>query len=309
MSSTAPRQFGSGGSDVPLVLSPTSLWLFGCLLAAAAYGARRLRHREFTQPGVAAALTAFVLLPGALGRADPGHLVLYGTGAVLLALALAAARQPRTFRRVAWLTVLLLSVPLLLSKLYNNRLTFYDSAVKMLFPHGVVPASGPGHALDAWVLRRYGASGELKLRRRFVRNPVDPHAVFQHASAELQAPWGYYVSGYADVLPPDVHLGYFDGFNDVMSGPQMARKIDELRAHPERDLLLPGSWRPATSCREIADGGIALLRGQNGFSYLRRQRNFPTVVAPVCAYIGEHYRMISPQPGELSGYALWRRVR
>ena len=30
------RQFGSGGSDVPLILSPTSLWVFGCLLAAAA---------------------------------------------------------------------------------------------------------------------------------------------------------------------------------------------------------------------------------------------------------------------------------
>lgn len=301
------KQFGHGGSDTPLLLTPTIFFVFAMIFIAGTFAARRLLERDLRDARIAASIVGFALLPGALGRADPTHLVLYGMSAMMVTLALASTGTQKTWRTTVVLTVLLCSAPLFVMKLNIDRLMFYDSAVKMIYPNGTVPASGLGQRLDSWVLHRLGPSADRKFRRRMLRSPQDPHVVYPQASAVLAAPFGYRVPGYPDTGRPDVILGYFDGSNDVMSAAQIERKLNEFATHPERDLLVPVGFDPATSCIESPKDAAFLLSEQYGYNYLHRQRNVPHVDDLLCEYIGTHYvRIATPPQLDMSLYDLWR---
>jgi hypothetical protein len=302
------KAFGSGGADVPLLLTPTSFFVLAAMFVSGVFAASRLRELRLRDPRVAATIVAFSLLPGAFGRADPSHLVLYGLSALMVALSIASAGSAETWLRTAWLFVLLCSAPLLLLKLNIDRLSFYDSTVKMLFPQGTVDPGSLGGRVHAAVLRRLGPSAERKLMRRAQRAKPDPHVAYPLASTVLQAPFGYSVRGGLNpVIRSDVVLGYFDGLNDVMSLPQVGLKTSEIAAHPERDLLLPVGFDPATSCVESPEDGMRLLSYNYGYNYLRRVRNIPRILDPLCEYIGANYIRIAEPPNEMSLYDLWRR--
>ncbi|MBS1813435.1 MAG: hypothetical protein JSS87_01010 [Acidobacteria bacterium] len=299
------REFGGGGADLPPMLAPVTLGILACLGVAAIFCGQRIGARKVAGPAIAACIASFTLLPGAFGRSDPPHLVIYLLGAIFVALLLASIR-PRVWRWAAVLFFIFAPLHLLLSKLAVNRLIFYQAAVSYVFPDGRTDG-WLGSRVVHLVQHRLGDSALRKLLLRTKRGPVDPSESFPESSAVLQAPFGYYVRGYASVLQPNVKIGYLDGLNDVMGAQQIQRKIHEMEAHPERDLLLPKGFLPEHQCEVSRTDAPELMRNLYGYNYYRF-RNEPGMLRPLCGYIASHYQFAASPRNDLSLYERWRRI-
>lgn len=295
------KEFGGGSADVPMLLTPTTLMVLVALFAGGVMVIQRLRARQMVDARVAVMLVTFALLPGAFGRADPSHVVLYGLGALMVMLWW-AARVPRMWRVTAITYVVVCSGFLLVAKVYINRLVFLNAALQTLYVNGE-----PRNALGAAAMRHMQPAMREKLMLRTRVGPLDAHEVYAGASAELQAPFGYVVPG-APGLGPHVWLGYYDGDNDVMDPRQVHRRVMEIAAHGERDLLVPLNFAGMEHCSPDAASARGLLRDNFGYNYLRHGGHTAFLKDELCAYVLEHYEQVAVPPnGAVTLYSLWRR--
>lgn len=93
--------FAKGGANFPLVPSLFALFFLGTLFFIIPIAFSELRsHPEDPRSPLLLLLTLHPLLalPAALGRSDPGHLMVNGVGAFILTFALLAQRSPRHLR-------------------------------------------------------------------------------------------------------------------------------------------------------------------------------------------------------------------
>lgn len=301
------KQFGGGGADVPPVLAPTTLAILGALAAAAIFCGGRIRSRQVHGPAIAASIAAFTLLPGAWGRSDPPHHWAYLLGAVLAALLLASASR-RAWRVVLWVFVLMGPVHLMVSKLVINRLTILQSATMLMFPNGDMHPAGLRGKLAAHL----SAGAAHKLAVRAETGAGRPQGAFDEVfpahSAVMQAPFGFHVRGVSSILPRNIALGYFDGLNDVMSDRQIQMKVQEMAAHPERDLALPAGFDTQTACVMNGEDGRRLMAVLFGYAYYR-PRHESHLLTPLCEYIRGHYAFAEPSKDSTAMMELWRPVR
>jgi hypothetical protein len=99
-----------------------------------------------------------------------------------------------------------------------------------------------------------------------------------------------YLAPTGDLLPsPCTDTGYYMGDINVVTPAQIQSKIDELAAHPDTPLLLRPGATPQASFAARQDK-MASLHGAEGSFFVPRQRNPSLSLAPVAAYVVEHYR-------------------
>lgn len=301
------REFGSGGSDIPCLLTPTTMFLLAGIFVAGVFGARRVIDHDVLDPRVALVVLGAALLPGTMGRADPSHVLLYSLSFQLVTLVLAAGKSAKTWSHVLALAVMLCSLPLLAGKLVIDLVPFVDAAGVLLFPHAAVEPGSLGARFATFVSHQGGARAEHNLLLEFQPAASDPHVAFPAASPVVMAPFGYFVRGREKQVRSDVELGYFDGIEDLMSPVQVDRKIAELHSHPERDILVPLRFSRDTSCSDQLGWAVNLLRLNFGYSYLQQQRHTPKLLAPLCTFIDSNYVRLQTPPADSSYYELWRR--
>lgn len=295
------KEFGGGGADLPPQFAPATLCMLAALATAAIFCGLRIRKRRVDGPAIAACIAAFTLLPGAFGRSDPLHYWIYLLGAVFVALLIVSTR-PKVWRVAVVLFVLFAPLHLLISKLMVNRLILLQSATMYLFPNGNMHPDG----FRGKIAAKIPASAAKKLAVRAQTAPANPAEVFSSESQIMQAPFGYAIRGAASVLEPNAQLGYFDGMNDIMGTKQVERKINEIAAHPERDLLLPKGFRVEASCRLDPNGARNLMKALYGFTYYR-SRHVAYLTQPLCDYIGAHYRFAEAPATDAALVELWKR--
>jgi hypothetical protein len=99
-----------------------------------------------------------------------------------------------------------------------------------------------------------------------------------------------YLAPTGDLLPsPCTDTGYYMGDINVVTPAQIQSKIDELAAHPDTPLLLRPGATPQASFAARQDK-MSSLYGSEGSFFVPRQRNPSLSLAPVAAYVVEHYR-------------------
>ncbi len=304
--------FRTGGFNFPVIPAPAIvLFLLAAGIVACQVRARDPRH------GGQTALPLFLLgvftAAAALGRCDPTHILLEGLPFFLPAVVLTGGmpRPWKWFPPALWLCFVLVPlgwgfVPIL------NALG--KSALPTLF------AMERGDHLtrfDLWVLHRMQRQlGEPLAAEKFAEYRAAAHRgrdfnltrLFGQAPGTVfAAPYGFSVTHFGLYHAANVDEGYFFETINVITPEQVEAKVQELKAHPERPLLLlPGREQ---SCAISADAERALISHLFLFPYRARAVHPASLSLPLCAYIQAHYRRSIPADPPHFGYALWTPVR
>src|SRR5215467_609986 len=224
------------------------------------------------------AAISVVMIPGALSRADPPHVLFFGLGVSLLFFVLAAHGS----RRVFALAVTAYAIIVIGGLHVSNARSFYGASLESLRPsHILAFARGRGETplTDAELdrLARYPSLGL----------PYCSYGANRRTMAYL---WSH------RHFEPE----YYCGIIGVYSEEQLARKISDTLRHPY--LLVRKSWfAPLDVCRRHLD----MIR--RSFIYDARlpcrREGLETDVA-VNRAILEHYRLVE----EVGPYVIMKRI-
>ena len=266
---------GGGADSFPIPFSAPALCLIAAVFVCLCALAVRWRTPAVNDNSVAMILLAVPLLAAALGRCDPGHMVGNGAG-FFLAVLLFASRSARTWRTCRNAFVIGMMV--------LPSFTFFRFTLA---------------GLRTAVARRRSA-GAVPARIDFAA--VYPGLDFR-PDGVLDAPFGYKPNGYGTYLSDAVDYGYYKGLENANTPRAVERKIDELAAHPERDLLIPAP--SAGLCATDARLERALITVLFFSPYLARVEHPRSVHEPLCEYIAGHYRLVRAGAPENFEYELW----
>lgn len=302
------RTFSIGGGCFPIYLNPYTLAIFAALLLSAAYlGSASLRQRLLPS-SAPMLLYAYAVLPAAFGRCEPLHLMDNGIIEVLSALLL-LYQWPRAWRRTVILYVILfVAYPL---ATMQERPLFGRVILAHLWanggPHGSV-ARRIDHSLTWVAVHYYGPEGgRSRLALLHAASGVNAAAgqgVLAGATSVVEAPFSFMPNTIGPYQGPLVDTGYFSGTFDVFTPGQVQRKIAELAAHPDRDVII--RWEAPKLCLEDIPDSRVSLRQLSMTPVLLPAVHSDDIVQPLCSYIQTHYQMVRPSSPEASGYSLWR---
>jgi len=140
-----------------------------------------------------------------------------------------------------------------------------------------------------------------------VPSQIDLRSMYPGASEVLDAPLGYKPNQIGEYRTVGLDTGYFFGLLNAFTPAAVTTKIDELRAHPERDLLLPEDFTEECAVHPAAERRAL----QVGFMspFVPPVRNSDNVREPLCEFITTHYQVIQAAQPSNYGYQLWRRSR
>jgi hypothetical protein len=300
--------FRAGGFNFPVAPAAHILLFLVAAAVVASQAGALVRKRA---NGTALPLLAFSLLASAaaLGRCDPGHVLLDGLPLFLGAgLALSAMRAPwRAFVPVLWVVFVILPLALGGTSILNRL-------GKAALP--AILAAEHGDRLsrvDLWVLHRMQRQlGEKIAAEKFAQFRAAAHReknfdldrlYAQPPSTIFEAPYGFSITHFGRFHAANVDEGYFSDMTNVVTPQQVVRKVDELKLHPDRPLLLLAGQENACSVSVTQER--ALISGLFLFPYRAEGVHLQSLSEPLCAYIHAHYTQTVPPDAAHFGYALW----
>ena len=260
------RVMSAGGYNFPLIPVPSQIPIFGLLIVAACVLGNSLRLRQPLGSVELLVLLGLFSLPAIFGRADPGHLIINATPA-LLAAWISLAEYPSLFRPAVWLfTILatLLPTPLVLFLAVRAQ---HSNRAPIVAPSGT-------------------------------NTPDSAHLTSGAAADEPFAPFGRPIANSSQISLPLADTGFYNGLELVATSQQVEQKVQELRDAPVRPLLLPDHFTCAF--------GLDRTRLQKSLltPFVPFTRRIATLHEPLCAYINLHYRQ-SAQPTGLPHFSFW----
>jgi hypothetical protein len=305
------KAFGGGAYNHPIVPGGHILIFFFCCGVVTLYAANRLRAGARGGAMLMVLAVSILTLFAALGRCDVWHVGLEGIGVLIVATLLISA-MPNLWRgyRIAFV-VFFVAAPAMMG------LWWYQAALisKVVFlrlsqseSHSFMTAK-----LD-WAAEQYfarkGNPAEVRLKTNLLKashtvpSRIDLRSTYPGASEVLDAPFGYKPNQFGEYRTAGLDSGYFFGLLNAFTPAAVITKIDELRGHPERDLLLPEDFteqckvNPAVERRNLQVGFMS--------PFVPPVRHGDSVWEPLCEFITTHYQMTQgAQPGDY-GYGLWR---
>jgi hypothetical protein len=231
------------------------------------------------------------MLPAAMGRCDVGHLqsawpamlvgvfVIFGRGSIA-----------RWWVPLAWY---LLAVPAVLFNYVPVIVAAKDAVQQVLVGSGIDPTPVQRYVRANF----YGTPGMQQSLLRI------GDAVRQRDRLYQAVPCDRVYLVPADGVPPGPCLdeGYYMGNVDVFLPVQIQEKIEELAAHPGSPLLLDGD---ATVEADFSrQDRMALLYLLESSFFVPRQRNAALSLAPVAAYVSQHYTRVGTLQ---NGMSVWK---
>jgi hypothetical protein len=295
--------FSAGGSNYPNVPAPHLLVFFAALAVAAGYAGERARS------GQGSALLALLCvsaatLPAALGRCDPGHVLLDGIGILLAGLLIGGAAMTRTRIPAYVFLLVFFLVPLV----NGGGRGLISAEAQLAFARLL-----PDHA--RWVERAmvtmFGpAKASARMRAMYAvkthGEEVNVAALFHASDGEIfAAPFGFNAGHTGIYHSPVVEEGYYLSTVNVASPADVARKILELSGHPARRLLLLSGAE--YGCMLRPEAGRLELEALFIYRYRAAPVHAGNVMEPLCSYIRTNYHVTEAADDEHFGYAVWSR--
>jgi len=289
------RSSGGGAESLPIVFSlATFIVMLQIALCSGAAYKFWTRQQPLDNTLALIALNVF-LLPAAFGRADLGHLVLK-TLPLTLATLFYLSGSGNSWRSlgVTCLAALYVLPPV------------FDLAIPLahkLRVHGQssTAASDTNRAADGYPAFHVPGT---PVPDQIDFASVYPGIDFSGAKATLAAPFGYMPRGWpVFYLSTQIDYGFYKGVENANSVAAIERRIAELQAHPDRNLLVA---QGSTNCKyfdvRAERGWIETL---NQTVYLGKPKHLERPLWPLCQYIQEHYTMAIPASAENWNYELW----
>lgn len=308
------KAFGGGAYNFPIVPAGHILVFLFCCGFVTLYAANRLRAGARGGGMLMVLAVSIGTLFAALGRCDAWHVGFEGIGVLVVATLLISAR-PNLWRgyRVAFV-VLFVAAPAVTALWWYQAALISKVAFLRLSQHE--PDSLVTAKLDRAV-EQYFARKDNRAKARLktdllrasssVPSHIDFRSTYPAASEVLDAPLGYKPNQFGQYRTAGLDGGYFSGLLNAFTRAAVMTKIDELRAHPERDLLLPEDFTEECTLHPAAERRILQVVFMSPF--VPPVRHSDSVWEPLCVFVTTHYQMIqAPQSGDY-GYGLWRRSR
>ncbi len=308
------KAFAGGAYNFPIVPGGHILFFMFCCGVVTLYAASRLRAGAQGGGMLMVLAVSIGTLFAALGRCDVWHVGFEGIGVLVVATLLISAR-PNLWRgyRIAFV-VLLVAAPAM------TALWWYQAALvtKVVFfrlhqfeSHNLMTMKLDRAAEQYYARKKNREKARLKtdLLRASSRVPsqIDLRATYPGASGVLDAPFGYKPNQFGEYRTVGLDSGYFFGLLNAFTPAAVTMKIDELRAHPERDLLLPEDFTEECTVHPAAERRILQVVFMSPF--VPPVRHSESVREPLCEFITTHYQVIQAAQSGDYGYELWRLSR
>ena len=261
---------GGGANGFPVAPGPATLAYFGAVYLGACYLVQRFRAGQ-QDNAVAILLYSIPMCAAALGRCDPGHILLNGIGFFLIALfwASATGRWWRLCRN------LFIACPLGLYVV----IAFLATAIGLSAPAArEFPPNGDIASL-------YTTFSKGSIRKRF------------------EIPFTYEPNARGYIVSSQIDYGFFYGGADSNTPQAIERQIDQLKQGSESSLLLAPDF--TQKCVVDQRHERVLVSALLGFPYLARVAHLQSVRKPLCDYIHGHYKLAEPASARNFGYGLW----
>jgi hypothetical protein len=293
--------FAHGGINFPMVAAPHILMLFLAVFVGVSYLVFWVAQGRFETNTACLLAIAIPALPGALGHCDPGHVIF--NGAVFFWVAfLWWSNFPRlwVWYRGAFVVVFI-----------------FFGTVTFLYGY-VGPLSRTGLALGLRMEPKRAAQMEAKFYGKMKALYGGSIADQKLAEVEMmsstdatkdepwqpegtagvvEAPFGYSVNQ----NPTYVDEGYFAGLTNAFDPESIATKIEELKEHPDRDLVIP----QYANCTSYADGERKFISVLFVYPFRWRVVHGDNFYGPLCRYILGHYELRVPVSIRSYGYTVW----
>lgn len=304
------RASGGGADSFPIVPGPHILLFFAGLFLCASYVCQRLR-RKLPDNTIGLIAYSAPMTAAALGRCDPGHVLLNGAG-IFLACLFYVSNSPAAWRwcRNAFLVFIVIVPTISGLWLYRNLLA--NVCLNIL-------REGNDSKLAADILavsRRYITPHLSEIKRVKLEKRLE--SIQQHSAmatnpglselypewhGEFAAPFGYRPNRIGSDLDTRVDYGFYEGLENANTPAAILRKINDLAQHPQQGLLLPMNFDQ--SCQVDVPSERQLISILFLFPYRARASHTASVYQPLCDYIRQNYRI--EKEGDISGnnYSLW----
>ncbi len=263
---------GQGANSFPIAFSPAILFFFTVVFICACYLVRRASDEGIQDNTIALIAFSIPMTAAALGRCDPGHVLLNGIG-FFIAVFFYASTSPRMW------------------KLYRNG---FVACFLVITPFWGVFAS----------LRSF-----TKYARPAFPGNSDILSLYpdgEHPARDqiLLAPFGYVPDAKGFYFSPRIDYGFYDGLFDANTPEATRRKISELAQRPQARLLLWKNFEAACEVHERSERlFISILFA---FPYTASAEHRESIRKPLCDYIFAHYTLAAPAtPGNFQ-YEMWK---
>lgn len=312
-----------GQESLPIVLSVVLLFTFWQIALCFCVAYRTWRGLRPLDNSIAAVLVAVPLLPAALGRADFVHMLENCLGMTVAALAYAStSKKLWRYFAGAYLLMWVYYVISFGANLRNGIVMAENRALRV--PYAPTAATTVVDRLDHFVYTHLPAgfrAAQIRKLEQAQRPAMPDHIDFSalypgadlRPNGVLMAPLGYDPQRVRSFyLSPQVDYGYYRGDENGKILESMARRIDELKAHPERGVLLPGFKVYSVIGDNVEDCRYSDVKAARKeleklalAPYWRRPAHIDNPFWQFCSYVLANYdKAYGPTP-QNGGYELW----
>lgn len=262
---------GGGAINLPILIAPHILVYLAALFVGACYIFRRLHDRRIDDNTAGLIAFSLPMVAPALGRCDPAHVFFNGL-AIFLATMCHISNHDRGWR-------------------------FYKFAFALFC--FILPSLGQLLILSV----AFGQVSAFNAQESDLPAKLDLNRLFPTWPGSFLAPFGYRPGGVATYHSSRIEYGRFEELIDVSTPRSVTKKVEELKEHPEKALILPKRFE------NVCQGDVDVERLFISLAFVvpyRGQVVHPDSVRhPICDYIRERYRLEQQPTPQTFWYGLW----
>jgi hypothetical protein len=304
------RASGGGADSFPISPAPHFLLFFASIFLCACYLFQRFSGRLVDDNTIGLIAFAIPMIAAALGRCDPGHVLLNGLG-IFLASMFYVSNYNTAWK---WHKTIFVVVFIVLSGLPAIWLNIPPIGRAGLISLGYSSSNSRiGKSLTHFGRTYLSKFGNTKQRAKFeaiVTNPqlaaphmIDFASIYPSWHGTFLAPLGYKPNGFGTYLSNQVDYGHFEGFENANTVDAIHEKLSEIKSHPEKALLLPDHFE--TYCQINLPAERLEISVLFAFPYFGKAVHTESPRQPVCDYIRARYRLEQAPTPQSFGYGLW----
>lgn len=297
------RTFGHGGINFPIVPALHILMLFFAVFLCGSYLVFLWCERRYTNTSCVLAV-GFTFLPSALGHCDPGHVVF--NGAVFLIVASLWAASRTIWWRLWCFGLILMAVICSATFLLGYAGQLSRDALALMMRSGGSRGIRLEDVYYRKMLGRYGRvvadtkRAELELMSQKDATKSQPWRV-PYSERIVEAPFGYLVSQDRTYIDE----GYFSGTVNAFDPEQIEEKVEELKRHGDRELILSAEQ----GCYFDFEEQKKLISVLFFYPFQWKVLHTENAYVPLCDYVRSHYTIRVPASANTYGYAIWSPTR
>jgi hypothetical protein len=301
----------SGGADsFPISFAPHILLFFAAIFVCACYVFRQFQERRINNTF---GLIAFSIpmTAAALGRCDPGHVVLNGLGIFLASMFyISNHRTAWKWYRAAFIVVLIILPTISGTWFYLPSLARCGFNILSESDHGSQISRSLTY-LGRKYIEDFASPAKRAKREKTLENAqhmgvpktIDFSRIYPTWHGTFLAPLGYKPNGLGTYLSNQIDYGHFEGLENANTVDAIHIKLTEIKSHPEKALLLPDRFE--NSCQVNIPAERQMMSVVFAFPYFGKAVHPESVRQPICSYIFARYRLEQAPTLQNFSYGLW----